>query len=89
MQINLFQSEAGHIWSQFYKNASETASDFPIDMISNYTIRLQIQSLQDKGTSVLSSEKYNKVSCQIPIGHPGVEIIHFNWQLFSVLQSFL
>ncbi|KAJ6667562.1 hypothetical protein lerEdw1_016683 [Lerista edwardsae] len=57
-----FQNEAGSRWSAFYEEASNNASRFPLNSISNDTIKLQLQSLQDKGSSVLSPEKYNQLN---------------------------
>lgn len=56
------QSEAGARWAAFYEEASGNASKFPVDSITDELTRLQIQILQEKGSSVLSSEKYNRVS---------------------------
>ncbi|XP_008937519.1 PREDICTED: angiotensin-converting enzyme 2 [Merops nubicus] len=48
-------NEANAKWSMFYDEASRNA-------IQNATTRLQIQALQDRGSSVLSPEKYNRLS---------------------------
>ncbi|KAK3509880.1 hypothetical protein QTP70_018499, partial [Hemibagrus guttatus] len=47
----------GAIWSKFYSNASEQSSAFPIDQISDPETKLQLQSLQDKGSGALSPDK--------------------------------
>lgn len=60
--IFFFQNEAGSRWSVFYEEASNNASNFNLNNILNNTIKLQLQSLQDKGSSVLSPEKYSQVS---------------------------
>nr|XP_006122891.1 angiotensin-converting enzyme 2 [Pelodiscus sinensis] len=55
-------NEAGAKWSVFYDEASTNASKYAIDKITNHTVKLQLQSLQGKGTSVLSGEKYNELN---------------------------
>ncbi|XP_035182951.1 angiotensin-converting enzyme 2 [Oxyura jamaicensis] len=55
-------NEAGAKWSSFYEEASRNASSFPLSSIQDPLIRLQIQSLQDRGSSVLSPEKYSRLS---------------------------
>uniref|UniRef100_A0A8C5T554 Angiotensin-converting enzyme n=1 Tax=Malurus cyaneus samueli TaxID=2593467 RepID=A0A8C5T554_9PASS len=54
-------SEAGARWSAFYEEASRNASRFPVDSITDDLVKLQIQTLQERGSSVLSPEKYNRV----------------------------
>lgn len=61
--MNLLQNEVGAKWSAFYEEASKNASSFLLSDIQDPLIRLQIQSLQDRGSSVLSPEKYSRVSC--------------------------
>lgn len=56
------QSEASAKWSAFYEEASRNASSFPADSITDDLTKLQIQTLQERGSSVLSTEKYNRVS---------------------------
>uniref|UniRef100_A0A8C0UED1 Angiotensin-converting enzyme n=1 Tax=Cyanistes caeruleus TaxID=156563 RepID=A0A8C0UED1_CYACU len=55
-------SQAGAKWSAFYEEASRNASNFPVDSITDDLTKLQIQTLQERGSSVLSSEKYNRLS---------------------------
>ncbi|NXJ08219.1 ACE2 enzyme, partial [Odontophorus gujanensis] len=55
-------SEAGARWAAFYEEASRNASRFPLADIQDAVTRLQIQSLQDRGSSVLSSEKYSRLN---------------------------
>ncbi|XP_053166645.1 angiotensin-converting enzyme 2 [Hemicordylus capensis] len=55
-------NEAGSKWSEFYGKASQNASNFNLSNISNDTIKLQLQSLQDKGSSVLPPEKYSQLN---------------------------
>ncbi|XP_054669195.1 angiotensin-converting enzyme 2 [Grus americana] len=55
-------NEADAKWSAFYDEASRNASSFPLASIQDALTRLQIQSLQDRGSSVLSPEKYNRLS---------------------------
>lgn len=54
-------SEAGARWSAFYEEASRNASSFPADSITDDLTKLQIQTLQERGSSVLSPEKYNRL----------------------------
>lgn len=60
--MNPLQSEAGAKWAAFYEEASRNASRFSLANIQDAVTRLQIQSLQDRGSSVLSPEKYSRVS---------------------------
>ncbi|XP_074785952.1 angiotensin-converting enzyme 2 [Athene noctua] len=55
-------NEAGAKWSTFYEEASRNASSFPLASIQDALTRLQIQALQDRGSSVLSQEKYSRLS---------------------------
>ncbi|NXS44271.1 ACE2 enzyme, partial [Balaeniceps rex] len=55
-------NEADAKWSAFYDEASRNASTFPLASIQDALIRLQIQALQDRGSSVLSPEKYSRLS---------------------------
>ncbi|XP_060091098.1 angiotensin-converting enzyme 2 [Heteronotia binoei] len=54
--------EAASRWSAFYEGASQNASDFDVNSISDPDTKLQIQSLQYKGSSVLSEEERNKLN---------------------------
>ncbi|XP_008492997.2 angiotensin-converting enzyme 2 [Calypte anna] len=54
--------EADAKWSAFYDEASRNASSFPLDSITDALIKLQIQALQDRGSSVLSPEKYDRLN---------------------------
>ncbi|XP_009478920.2 angiotensin-converting enzyme 2 [Pelecanus crispus] len=55
-------NEADAKWSAFYDEASRNASSFPLASIQDDLTRLQIQALQDRGSSVLPLEKYNRLS---------------------------
>ncbi|XP_060767557.1 angiotensin-converting enzyme 2 isoform X3 [Neoarius graeffei] len=55
-------TEQGAIWSEFYTQASEHSNDFPIDQISDQAIKLQLRSLQDKGSGALSPDKANHLN---------------------------
>ncbi|NXI50563.1 ACE2 enzyme, partial [Chloroceryle aenea] len=55
-------NEAGAKWSAFYDEASRNASNFPLANIHDAVTKLQIQTLQDRGSSVLSPEKYNRLN---------------------------
>ncbi|KAM8895228.1 angiotensin-converting enzyme 2 isoform 2-T2 [Spinachia spinachia] len=50
-------SEQGRIWGNFYTNMSEESLQFPLEQISDPGIKLQLISLQDKGSGVLSADK--------------------------------
>ncbi|XP_067441576.1 angiotensin-converting enzyme 2 [Thunnus thynnus] len=50
-------AEQGKIWSDFYTKTSEESQKFPIDKIKDPQIKLQLISLQDKGSGALSAEK--------------------------------
>uniref|UniRef100_A0A674GHV0 Angiotensin-converting enzyme n=1 Tax=Taeniopygia guttata TaxID=59729 RepID=A0A674GHV0_TAEGU len=54
-------SEADARWSAFYEEASRNASTFQVDSIADDPTKLQIQILQERGSSVLSPEKYNRL----------------------------
>ncbi|NXD06679.1 ACE2 enzyme, partial [Nothocercus nigrocapillus] len=61
-ETSIKMNEADAKWSAFYDEASRNASKFPLTDIKDDLIKLQIQSLQDRGSSVLSSEKYSRLS---------------------------
>ncbi|XP_045888831.1 angiotensin-converting enzyme 2 [Micropterus dolomieu] len=50
-------SEQGQIWGNFYTQMSEDSQQFPIDQIKDPEIKLQLISLQDKGSGALSHDK--------------------------------
>ncbi|KAI9518959.1 hypothetical protein NQZ68_033442 [Dissostichus eleginoides] len=50
-------SEAGQVWGKFYANMSEESLKYPIEEITDATIKLQLISLQDKGSGALSPDK--------------------------------
>ncbi|XP_062845892.1 angiotensin-converting enzyme 2 [Trichomycterus rosablanca] len=52
----------GAIWSDFYKSMSEQSTAFPVDQISDPEIQLQLESLQDKGSTALSPDKASYLS---------------------------
>lgn len=56
------QSEQGAIWGAFYSKVSEEAKSFPIDQISDVQIKLQLMTLQDKGSGALDADKGAHVS---------------------------
>ncbi|XP_068614895.1 angiotensin-converting enzyme 2-like [Brachionichthys hirsutus] len=55
-------AEEGNIWSDFYAQKSDDAQKFPLDNITDAEIKLQLITLQDKGASVLSPEKFAHLS---------------------------
>ncbi|NXO01818.1 ACE2 enzyme, partial [Rhinopomastus cyanomelas] len=48
-------------WSAFYNRACENASSFPLASIEDPLTRLQIQTLRNRGSVVLSPEKYDRL----------------------------
>uniref|UniRef100_A0A7N8Y3K2 Angiotensin-converting enzyme n=1 Tax=Mastacembelus armatus TaxID=205130 RepID=A0A7N8Y3K2_9TELE len=50
-------SEQGRIWGNFYSQMSEESQKFPIEQIRDPEIKLQLISLQDKGSGALSLDK--------------------------------
>ncbi|KAJ7417836.1 angiotensin I converting enzyme 2 [Willisornis vidua] len=73
-------NEASAKWSTFYDEASRNASSFSVGSIEDNLIKLQIQTLQDRGSSVLSSEKYNRSGFLI-------DCLASNLQLGTVLST--
>ncbi|KAG7482030.1 angiotensin-converting enzyme 2 [Solea senegalensis] len=55
-------SEEGEVWGKFYTQMSEESRQFPIDQIKNPEIKLQLISLQDKGSGALSKDKAEHLS---------------------------
>ncbi|CAL1604593.1 unnamed protein product [Knipowitschia caucasica] len=55
-------AEQGAIWGDFYANMSAESEKFPIAEIKDREIKLQLISLQDKGSGVLSQEKQAHLS---------------------------
>lgn len=51
------QSEQGQVWGKFYSNMSAESLKFPINQIKDPQIKLQLISLQDKGSGALSPDK--------------------------------
>ncbi|XP_007889845.1 angiotensin-converting enzyme 2 [Callorhinchus milii] len=49
-------------WSAFYQQASDDSSKFNINEISDNIIKLQLNSLQDKGSGVLSKEEQDHLN---------------------------
>nr|XP_029499314.1 angiotensin-converting enzyme 2-like [Oncorhynchus nerka] len=45
------------IWGEYYSTVSKESEKFPIDQISDPLIKLQLISLQDKGSGALSADK--------------------------------
>ncbi|KAJ0001597.1 hypothetical protein NQD34_001393 [Periophthalmus magnuspinnatus] len=50
-------SEQGAIWGEFYAKMSAESENYPINQIKDREIKLQLISLQDKGSGVLSPDK--------------------------------
>ena len=51
------QAQEGQVWGNFYSKMSEEAQKFPIDQINDRELKLQLISLQDKGSGALSPDK--------------------------------
>ncbi|XP_071345502.1 angiotensin-converting enzyme 2 [Trachinotus anak] len=61
-------SEQGEIWGKFYSQISEESQKYPINEIKDPEIKLQLISLQDKGSGALSQDKaahLNKVMSEM------------------------
>ncbi|KAK5874195.1 hypothetical protein PBY51_019166 [Eleginops maclovinus] len=50
-------TEAEQVWGKFYANMSDESLKYPITEIKDATIKLQLISLQDKGSGALSPKK--------------------------------
>ncbi|KAM4592837.1 angiotensin-converting enzyme 2 [Odontesthes bonariensis] len=55
-------SEQGQIWGDFYTKMSEESLKYPIDQIKDPKIKLQLTSLQDKGSGALHPDKASHLS---------------------------
>lgn len=65
--FHFLKSEQGQIWGSFYAQMSEEAQKFPINQISDPEIKLQLTSLQDKGSGALSPDKAAHVRKRLPV----------------------
>ncbi|XP_007951028.1 angiotensin-converting enzyme 2 [Orycteropus afer afer] len=54
-------NDAGARWSSFYEEQSNIAKSFSLEEISNSTIKLQLQVLQQSGSSVLPEDKSKRL----------------------------
>uniref|UniRef100_A0A8C9VMT2 Angiotensin-converting enzyme n=1 Tax=Scleropages formosus TaxID=113540 RepID=A0A8C9VMT2_SCLFO len=52
---------SGEIWSSYYSQVSEESQSFPLNEITDPTVKIQLIALQDKGSGVLSKDKLNQV----------------------------
>uniref|UniRef100_A0AAX7SMK9 Angiotensin-converting enzyme n=1 Tax=Astatotilapia calliptera TaxID=8154 RepID=A0AAX7SMK9_ASTCA len=62
------EAEQGAIWGTFYNRMSEESQKYPIDQVNDLEIKLQLISLQDKGSGALSADKaahLNKVMSEM------------------------
>ncbi|XP_054576423.1 angiotensin-converting enzyme 2 isoform X2 [Eptesicus fuscus] len=55
-------NEADSKWSAFYEKQSKLAQTYPLQEIQNLTIKLQLQVLQQNGSSVLTADKSKRLS---------------------------
>ncbi|KAL1021764.1 hypothetical protein UPYG_G00017680 [Umbra pygmaea] len=49
--------EQSTIWGEYYYKVSKESESFPIDQINNTLLKLQLTSLQDKGSGALPADK--------------------------------
>ncbi|KAM6151129.1 angiotensin-converting enzyme 2 [Rhynchocyon petersi] len=54
-------NEAESRWSSFYEEQCKIAKNFPLNEISNASIRLELQVLQQSGSSVLTAEQSKRL----------------------------
>ncbi|XP_062383780.1 angiotensin-converting enzyme 2 [Sardina pilchardus] len=50
-------AEQGAIWGAFYSTVSDEAQSFPLDQITDLETKLQLMTLQDKGSGALDADK--------------------------------
>ncbi|CAJ1049466.1 angiotensin-converting enzyme 2 [Xyrichtys novacula] len=55
-------SEEGKVWGAFYAKMSEESEKYPIDQMTDPLIKLQLMSLQDKGSGALPTDKAEHLS---------------------------
>ncbi|XP_017295385.1 angiotensin-converting enzyme 2 [Kryptolebias marmoratus] len=55
-------AEEGERWSAFYSRISEESQKYPLDQIHDPTVKLQLISLQDKGSGALSPDKASQLN---------------------------
>uniref|UniRef100_A0A8C7K1K3 Angiotensin-converting enzyme n=1 Tax=Oncorhynchus kisutch TaxID=8019 RepID=A0A8C7K1K3_ONCKI len=53
------------IWGEYYSTVSKESEKFPIDQIRDPLIKLQLISLQDKGSGALSADKAAHSDCHL------------------------
>ncbi|KAG9486097.1 hypothetical protein GDO78_008918, partial [Eleutherodactylus coqui] len=53
---------AAATWSEFYKNASDLSAQYPIDDVTNDTVKLQLIYLGNKGSAILPNDKYARLN---------------------------
>lgn len=61
MCIHSTQAEEGQIWGAFYTDISIQSQQFDINQITDPEVKLQLISLQDKGSGALSADKAEHV----------------------------
>ncbi|KAM8975167.1 angiotensin-converting enzyme 2 [Pelodytes ibericus] len=55
-------NQAGAKWSAFYKKASEDSKRFNVNDVTDPNLKLQLIFLGEQGSSILPSEKYNRLN---------------------------
>ncbi|KAM4799332.1 angiotensin-converting enzyme 2 isoform X2 [Urocitellus parryii] len=55
-------NEAEAKWSAFYEEQSKLAKDYPLQEIQNFTLKRQLQALQQSGSSALSANKREQLN---------------------------
>uniref|UniRef100_A0A3B3STC4 Angiotensin-converting enzyme n=1 Tax=Paramormyrops kingsleyae TaxID=1676925 RepID=A0A3B3STC4_9TELE len=55
-------SQQGEIWGSYYSQASEESLTFPLNEITDPTIKVQLMALQDKGSGALTKDKLDRLN---------------------------
>ena len=73
------QSAKGAIWAEFYGRMSTESLAFPLHEVKDPVVKLQLISLQDKGSGALSPEKSAHVrpphACRRHFNSPGLHLV--------------
>ena len=75
----MLQSEKGAIWAEFYGRMSTQSLTFPLNEVTDPETKLQLISLQDKGSGALSPDKAAHVrpphACSPHFYSPGWHVV--------------
>ncbi|XP_048835406.1 angiotensin-converting enzyme 2 isoform X1 [Brienomyrus brachyistius] len=55
-------SQQGEIWGSYYSKVSEESLTFPLNEITDPSIKVQLMALQDKGSGALSKDKLDRLN---------------------------